>query len=233
MKWFKHDADAFLSEGVDALIDAEGFAGYGRWNRVLEIVAFKMDDTNRCHAEYSIQKWCRLLGLKQKKLISFLELTENQLKTKVVYSENIIRIEIPNLLKKRDNYTKHLQVPKKPLVSIDKDKEVDREVEKKKTIKKKDVWILPEGVKPEVWQEYEDHRKTTKKKLTDAARTKNANVLLSNLSDQQEIVDTAIKSGWTGLFPFKKGKVGNIKGSLVSLTKKDYSEGVGENGELL
>lgn len=138
MKWFKHDADAFLSEGVDALIDVEGFAGYGRWNRILEIVAFKMDDTNRCHAEYSIQKWCRLLGLKQKKLISFLELTEKQLKTKVVYSENIIRIEIPNLLKKRDNYTKHLQVPKKQLVSKDIDKEV--EVEKKKNIKKKGVY---------------------------------------------------------------------------------------------
>ncbi len=91
-----------------------------------------MDDTTRCHAEYSIQKWCRLLGLKQKKLISFLELTEKQLKTKVVYSENIIRIEIPNLLKKRDNYTKHLQVPKKQLVSKDIDKEVDRDIDKKK-----------------------------------------------------------------------------------------------------
>ena len=133
MKWFKHEADAFLSEGVDAIIDAEGFAGYGRWNRILEIVAFKMDETDRCHAEYSIQKWCRLLGLKQKKLISFLELTENQLKTKVVYSENIIRIEIPNLLKKRDNYSKNLQVTKKQLASKEVEVEVEVEVDKKKT----------------------------------------------------------------------------------------------------
>jgi hypothetical protein len=102
------------------LIDAEGFAGYGRWNRLLEIIAFKMDETNRCHVEYSVQKWCRLLGLKKKKLISFLELTEKQLKTKVVYSEN-----------KRDNYTKHLQVTDKPLVSID--IEVDKDKDKKKT----------------------------------------------------------------------------------------------------
>jgi len=228
MKWFKHDADAFLSEGVDALIDAEGFAGYGRWNRILEIVAFKMDETTRCHAEYSIQKWCRLLGLKQKKLISFLELTENQLKTKVVYSENIIRIEIPNLLKKRDNYTKHLQVPKKQLASKDIDKEVDID-KKKKNIKKNPLWILPEGIKPEIWQEYEDHRKTTKTKLTDAARTKNANVLLANLSDQQEIVDATIANGWTGLFPIKKGKGGN-SGKHTGLNEKDYSEGIGEDG---
>ena len=71
----------------------------------------------------------------------------------------------------------------------------------------KDVWILPKGIKPEVWQKYEDHRKTTKVKLTDEARTLNANVLLSNSPYQQEIVDASIKSGWTGLFPLKKGKV--------------------------
>lgn len=71
---------------------------------------------------------------------------------------------------------------------------------------KKNVWVLPEKIKKEVWEEYEAHRKTTKTKLTDAARTKNANVLLDNLSDQQEIVDTAIKSGWTGLFPLKNNQ---------------------------
>ena len=131
MKWFKHDTDALLSEGVDALIDAEGFAGYGRWNRILEIVAFKMDETDRCHVEYSIQKWCRLLGLKQKKLTLFLELIKNEMKTKVVHSENIIRIEIPNLLKKRDNYTKHLQAAITATSSqeVEVDKEVEVEVE--------------------------------------------------------------------------------------------------------
>ena len=81
----------------------------------------------------------------------------------------------------------------------------------KKKKKKKDVWILPEGIKPEVWQEYEDHRKTTKTKLTDAARIKNANVLLSNLGDQQEIIDATIANGWTGLFPSKKG-IGGSRG---------------------
>ena len=122
-----------MSEGVDALINEFGFAGYGRWNRLLEIVASKMDESGRCHAEYSIQKWCSFLRLKQKKLVSFLELTQNELKTKVVYCENKVRIEIPNLLKKRDNYTKHLQVTSKQLTSIDKEVEVDKE----KTVKAK------------------------------------------------------------------------------------------------
>lgn len=119
-----------MSEGVDALFAAEGFAGYGRWVRLLEIVAFKMDKTSRCHAEYSIQKWCSLLGLKRKKLISFLELTEDKLKTKVVYSEDAIRIEIPNLLKKRDNYTSDLEVNPKQLPSKEVEVEVDKEEDK-------------------------------------------------------------------------------------------------------
>ena len=190
MKWFKHDADAFLSEGVDALIDAEGFAGYGRWNRILEIVSFKMDETDRCHAEYSIQKWCRLLGLKQKKLISFLELTEKQLKTKVVHSENIIRIEIPNLLKKRDNYTKHLQVPKQPLVSIDRDIEVDRDIDKDKTVQ----YEISFG---EFWETYPKRngkkigKAVTKKKFLKIKTGDLANIIVAvhNYADSQAVRD--------------------------------------------
>lgn len=129
MKWFKHETDSLMSEGIEYLIEKEGMAGYGRWNRLLEIVAFKMDESNKCSVEYPISKWCSLLKLKKKKLISFLELTHNQLKTKVTNSENIIRIEIPNLLKKRDNYTRHLQETSKQLESIDIDVDIDKEVE--------------------------------------------------------------------------------------------------------
>jgi uncharacterized protein YdaU (DUF1376 family) len=96
--------------------------------------------------------------------------------------------------------------------------------------KKKPLWILPEGIKPEVWQEFEAHRKTTKVKLTDDARTKNANILLKNLGDQQEIIDSTIANGWTGLFPLKKGKGGVNSGKHTGLNEKDYSEGIGADG---
>ncbi len=105
MKWFKHHTDCASSENLNYLLSIEGFAGYGRWFRLLEIVASKMDNSDRCHVEYPIGTWCSLLGLKQKKLISFLELTENKMKTKVKRYENIIIIEIPNLLKIRDEYS--------------------------------------------------------------------------------------------------------------------------------
>ncbi len=108
MRWFKHDTDASMSEGVDALMSEFGFAGYGRWMKLLEIVAAKMDGSNRCFVEYSANKWRSLLGLKQKQLTLFLQATENKLKTKVVYCGNIIKIEIPNLLKKRDEWSSRL-----------------------------------------------------------------------------------------------------------------------------
>jgi len=106
MLWFKHFTDCDRSEGLSFLIDEFGFEGYGRWFRLLEIVAEKMDKTDRCHAEYSESKWCSLLLCNRKKLNSFLVITEFKLKTNITRTGNIIKIEIPNLLKKRDEYTK-------------------------------------------------------------------------------------------------------------------------------
>lgn len=208
MKWFKHDSDCFMSEGVDALIEAEGFSGYGRWMRLLEIVAFKMDETNRCHAEYSIQKWCSFLGLKQKKLISFLELTENKLKTKVVCFENIIRIEIPNLLKKRDNYTKDLEVTSKRLPSIDIEVEKEVEVEKKKKRLKPSRATLPDWLPREEWEGFVEMRKKAKSPLTPRA----INLAISELEklraqgqDPGAVLNQTVMNGWKGLFPVKQG----------------------------
>jgi hypothetical protein len=131
LKWFKHFSDCQNSESLSYLLSVEGFSGYGRWFRLLEIVAARMDKTDICHAEYPIGKWCSLLGLKQKKLISFLELTENQLKTNIKRSGNIIRIEIPNLLILRDEYSaKSGQTPdtcRDKIPHIEVDTEVDTE----------------------------------------------------------------------------------------------------------
>lgn len=137
MKWFKHDTDCSDSEGLNYLLEIEGFAGYGRWFRLLEIVARKMDNTNRCYIEYSANKWASLLGLKQKKLKTFLELSENKLKTKVVYSDNIIRIEIPNLLNKRDEYTKKSrQAPDNVLPKKEEERKKNKEERKEEGEKK-------------------------------------------------------------------------------------------------
>ena len=142
MKWFKHETDAMDSEKMKVLIHEFGFEGYGWFWRIMEIVAKKMDETNRCHYEQPVSEWCTTLKVKRKKLSLFLELIQFQTNIKAVYSEDKLRIKIPNLLKKRDNYTKHLQVADNKNVKkfpLDVDVDVDVEVDKKpmKKAKKK------------------------------------------------------------------------------------------------
>ena len=133
MKWFKHETDSMDSEKMKMLIHEFGFEGYGWFWRIMEIVAKKMDETGRCHYEQPVSEWCGNLKVKRKKLGLFLELIQFQTNIKVVSSEDKLRIEIPNLLKKRDNYTKDLQVTsnkKGKNFPLEVDREVDREVDK-------------------------------------------------------------------------------------------------------
>ena len=130
MKWFKHETDAKDSEKLKAIIDEFGFEGYGRWFRIMEIIAEKMDDSSRCHYEQSEWEWCCNLKAKRKQLTCFLKATEKQMLCKVVANGKQLRIEIPNLLKKRDNYSKHLQVSdKKKTIKFPLEVDVDKEVE--------------------------------------------------------------------------------------------------------
>ena len=133
MKWFKHETDSMDSEKMKMIIYEFGFEGYGWFWRIMEIIAKQMDETGRCHYDQPVSEWCGNLKVKQRKLRKFLELTTLQSITKVVYSGDKLRIEIPNLLKKRDNYTKHLQVADNKNVKkfpLEVDVEVDVEVDK-------------------------------------------------------------------------------------------------------
>jgi hypothetical protein len=150
MKWLKHETDAMDSEKMKMIIHEFGFEGYGWFWRVMEIIAKQMDETGRCHYDQPVSEWCGNLKVKQRKLRKFLELTTLQSITKVVYSGDKLRIEIPNLLKKRDNYSKNLQVTnnKKAIsigleVEVDRDREVDTtHITNEVEIAFKEDWII-------------------------------------------------------------------------------------------
>jgi len=150
MKWLKHETDAMDSEKMKMIIHEFGFEGYGWFWRVMEIIAKQMDETGRCHYDQPVSEWCGNLKVKQRKLRKFLELTALQSITKVVYSGDKLRIEIPNLLKKRDNYSKNLQVTnnKKAIsigleVEVDRDREVDTtHITNEVEIAFKEDWII-------------------------------------------------------------------------------------------
>jgi hypothetical protein len=150
MKWLKHETDAMDSEKMKMIIHEFGFEGYGWFWRVMEIIAKQMDETGRCHYDQPVSEWCGNLKVKQRKLRKFLELTTLQSITKLVYSGDKLRIEIPNLLKKRDNYSKNLQVTNNkkaisigPEVEVDRDREVDiTHITNEVEIAFKEDWII-------------------------------------------------------------------------------------------
>lgn len=80
----------------------------------------------------------------------------------------------------------------------------EKEKDKEKN-NKKEKWEKPKEVDPKAWEEFETHRASIRKPLTDEARTKNANVLVDYSPEiQRKIVDKTIASRWAGLFPPKE-----------------------------
>jgi len=151
IKWFKHETDSKDSEKLKDVIAEFGYEGYGWYWRIMEIVAGKMDETRRCHYEQTVSEWCSNLKVKQKKLSLFLELIKNQFNIKLVYHEKKLRIEIPNLLKKRDDYSrksgqKSDTLPKKS--SLEVEVEVDKDKDKTHTPDPRVIWF------EEDWETY-------------------------------------------------------------------------------
>ena len=120
MKWFKHEVDAIHSEKLTRLKSEFGFEGYGRYWRIMEIVAERMDGSNRCHAELPEKEWLNLLSIRRPLFDRYLVVIGLLFDSWRITSDKeklLIRIEIPNLLDKRDNYTTNLQATNKKLAN--------------------------------------------------------------------------------------------------------------------
>ena len=77
-------------------------------------------------------------------------------------------------------------------------------IKEKESAPPKKEFVLPETVDPNVWAEFEQHRREIRKPLTKLSRTKASNLLkVLTPKEQQEVLDISITSGWTGLFPNK------------------------------
>ena len=125
MKWFRHEVDSMNSERMANLINKFGWEGYGRFWRIMEIVAERMDESNRCWVELPEVVWLQKLVMRKQKFDSYTTAITYLFDIHVLRNGDIVRIEIPNLLQKRDNYTRNLQASSKKLPS----KEVEGEEE--------------------------------------------------------------------------------------------------------
>jgi hypothetical protein len=97
------------------------------------------------------------------------------------------------------------QTDNKPITTnnnIINNKQINKQ-EKKKGKKpiSKHIFIPPKNLNAKAWAEFEDHRKSENKKLSELAKTKNANIIKNfNHEEQQRIIDYSIGGGYTGLF---------------------------------
>jgi hypothetical protein len=146
MKWFKHETDSIHSEKLSRLKNEFGFEGYGRYWRIMELVAERMDGSNRCHIELPEKEWLRLLSIRRPSFNHYLSVIRLLFDSWRITTDNetlLIRIEIPNLLGKRDNYTSDLQASSKKLPNRSRSrKEEDRETVSQETFPKQ-VAIKP------------------------------------------------------------------------------------------
>lgn len=140
MKWFKHFSDAHDDEKLSEALCIHGAGAYGVFWLIVEAVAAQMDGTNKCLARYHYKKWATITHVDRRTLTRYLQ-TFNIL-TLIVSQEcdNFVTIEIPKLLKLRDNYTKDLQATTRKTSK----QEVEVEVEEEKTEDSLDIWVRKE-----------------------------------------------------------------------------------------
>lgn len=115
MKWFKHMTCSGDDEKLSAIMDELGMEGYGFYWRLLEVVAEKLDQNGEPSCQFSAKKWGNFFQFSAKKFLKFAQILAEKRLISVEISENFVKIDIPNLLKYRDNYQKKCeQTSKKP-----------------------------------------------------------------------------------------------------------------------
>lgn len=132
MKWFKHLTESHDDEKL-ALLQAEfGLEGYGFYWLTLEIIAKQMaPGSEKTFVEYPITIWRKFYGFSPKKLRKFAGFCSEFEIFSVKFSEKTLRIDCPNLLKYRDEWSR--KKPKNSGVTTEqllcKDKDTDKEKE--------------------------------------------------------------------------------------------------------
>lgn len=105
MRWFKHMVSSADDEKLSKLTDAHGLEGYGFWWRIVEIVAEKVGPDGQTSAEFSLRKWGAMLVLSPSKTRRMAETCAKLGLFSVVFFENTMTVNMPNILKFRDEYT--------------------------------------------------------------------------------------------------------------------------------
>ena len=109
MRWIKHLTSSWDDESISSIVAEYGLEIYGFWWRILEIIAKQMDQGQRANCQYSAKVWGKYAGISAKK---FQKLADILKEKNLIIMENCngkITINVPNLLKYRDEFSKKKQ----------------------------------------------------------------------------------------------------------------------------
>jgi len=106
MRWFKHLTDSWEDEKLSDATVEHGLEIYGFWWRLLEIIGKQMDTSKKTNCRYSAAVWGRFCGISAKSFRKFSTILEERELIILKTDRNTLTIDVPNLVKYRDEYTK-------------------------------------------------------------------------------------------------------------------------------
>ena len=119
MKWFKHFSDANTDDKLVSIRARFGLWGIGAYWTVAELVCTQMRPKKpKAEATLLLSELAASFGCKRIKLKSFLEHLQNIRGIEYTLEEDLLKIEMPRLLKSLDNYHSDFQVTSKLSKSV-------------------------------------------------------------------------------------------------------------------
>ena len=217
MKWFRHETRARRNPDLLALVEEWGWAWYGRWWALVEIVA---EDVRSGNTAFSFQKndgspasmrqLSRDLGTTARRLTNFCRFLSNNglIDTEAWNSKNLIFI--PKLRELSDRYTLKLLNGVNTLSPQNSPIEVqENRSTKESTCGPREI-VFPEELTrlskwTETWVAWESHRREIGKPLKPTGIQRQLKFLVKQ-PDPVAVIEQAIRNGWQGLFALKNGQ---------------------------
>lgn len=210
MRWFKHLSMAHSDHAVSAILEELGAEAYGVWWLIIEDIAASMESkSTQTFAIHSDVKWSQICYCSARKFRSIAIRLQEKGLIVCISTDNRLQIDVPKLLKFRDEYSK--KSGQSPDSRSDTDTDTDTEEKQKEEqpvaaapkVDKSDPFNLPEWIDSEIWSGYLDVRKAKK-----AAKTPRAwNLVVRELEkfrlegyDPNEILSTSVRSNWTDVY---------------------------------
>ena len=238
VSYFPHDADACSGDTLTVLQSQFGNNGYAFWFKLLE----KLSSTDGHFLDVSNPtKWHLLLarmgvneitGVEIMNLLVEMQAIDAELwESKVIWCQKLVD-NVADVYKNRRR-----EIPQIPISTNHNEITTDEkglatggstQSKLKESRVNKSIYILPEWIEKELWEDYLIMRKQIRKPPTDRAIVE----LLKDLEkfkaagdNPNEVLKQSIKNSWAGVFPLKGGQGGaNRPGDKKGSGPKNYTE---------